>query len=73
MTVTAQVRKATPDEAPIIAAALARAFIDDPVFRWAYPDDERRREVLPPFFSLWTETFQPYDEIYTAPAPSLAV
>lgn len=66
VTVTAQVRKATPEQTATIAGALARAFFDDPVFRWIYPDDERRREVLPPFFSLWTQTFQPHDEIYTA-------
>jgi GNAT superfamily N-acetyltransferase len=66
MTATAQVRKATPEQAPTVAGALARAFFDDPVFRWIYPDDERRRKVLTPFFSLWTQAFQPLDEIYTA-------
>ena len=66
MTAAAQVRKATPDQAPTVAGALARAFFDDPVFRWISPDDERRRKLLTPFFSLWTQSFQPLDEIYIA-------
>ena len=49
-----------------IAATLARAFFDDPVFRWASPDDDRRRELLPAFFALVAETLQRYDEIHVA-------
>ena len=36
------------------------------MFRWISPDDERRRKLLTPFFSLWTQAFQPLDEIYIA-------
>lgn len=35
-------------------AALSGAFFNDPVFRWIYPDDERRRAVLPGFFEVFT-------------------
>lgn len=34
-----------------IATSLARAFADDPVFRWMIPDARRRRERLPAFFA----------------------
>jgi ribosomal protein S18 acetylase RimI-like enzyme len=32
-------------------AALARAFDDDPVMAWIFPDDQMRRRRLPPFFA----------------------
>ena len=60
----AQIRKASVSDVPRVATALSRAFFDDPVFRWGYPDDARRRELLPGFFSLFTETLQRHDEIY---------
>ena len=65
-TTVAEIRKARAHDAPRIASTLARAFFDDPVFRWAYPDDARRREVLPGIFSVFTEAFQRHDEIYLA-------
>jgi ribosomal protein S18 acetylase RimI-like enzyme len=61
-----QIRTASVGDTPRVAATLARAFFDDPVFRWAYPDDERRREQLPGIFSVFTEAFQRHDETYTA-------
>jgi ribosomal protein S18 acetylase RimI-like enzyme len=36
------VRRATPDEIPRLAEMLARAFHNDPVMRWMFPDDKRR-------------------------------
>jgi ribosomal protein S18 acetylase RimI-like enzyme len=60
----ATIRKATPPEEPELSTALARAFFDDPIFRWALPDDERRGRQLAPFFSLFVETLFSYDEIY---------
>jgi ribosomal protein S18 acetylase RimI-like enzyme len=59
-----QIRKASDGEVPGIADTLARAFFDDPVFRWTFPDDERRRAVLPEIFSNFTEAFAPYGETY---------
>src|SRR5687767_7068820 len=62
----AGIRKARIGDVPRIASTLARAFFDDPVFRWSYPDDDRRREMLPGIFSLFTEAFHRHDEIYVA-------
>ena len=61
----APVRKATANDVPSIAQALARSFHDDPVFRWIYPDEARRREALPAFFSLFAEMLLGHDETYT--------
>jgi ribosomal protein S18 acetylase RimI-like enzyme len=60
------IHRASLGEVPRIAATLARAFFDDPVFRWAAPDDDRRRELLPAFFALVAETLARYDEIHVA-------
>jgi GNAT superfamily N-acetyltransferase len=61
-----QARRANARDVPRIARTLASAFFDDPVFRWAYPHDDRRREVLPSIFSLFTEALQRHDETYVA-------
>ena len=61
-----QVRKASTADVPRIATTLAAAFFDDPVFRWTCPDERRRRELLPAFFSLIAETLQQHDEIHLA-------
>ncbi len=60
------VRKATSDELPRLAAALARAMHDDAVSKWMVPDEARRRRLLEPGFELllrkvWFEK----DESYT--------
>lgn len=39
-----QVRRARPDEAPLLATALADAFRDDPVVAWLIPADARGRD-----------------------------
>jgi ribosomal protein S18 acetylase RimI-like enzyme len=73
-TAAPRIRKASVADVPRIASTLALAFIDDPVFRWAYPDDTRRREVLPGVFSVFTKAFQRHDEIYLAgPAAGAAL
>jgi ribosomal protein S18 acetylase RimI-like enzyme len=33
------------------ALAMARAFSDDPVMTWIFPDEQMRRDRLPPFFA----------------------
>ena len=63
---TTQIGKASAADLPRIATTLARAFFDDPVLRWMCPDDRRRRELLPAFFSLFAETLQRHDEIHVA-------
>ena len=46
------VRKATLADAPRLAQALASAFQDDPVIAWIFPDEQRRRAVLPAFMEF---------------------
>jgi ribosomal protein S18 acetylase RimI-like enzyme len=60
------VRKATLADAPRLAQALASAFQDDPVIAWIFPDEHRRRAVLPAFmeFRLRKLAF-PHDEVWT--------
>lgn len=45
------VRTATFDDAPALAPALARAFHDDPVARYALPSDRRRPKQLARFYT----------------------
>jgi ribosomal protein S18 acetylase RimI-like enzyme len=65
MATGSSVRKATLADAPGLAQALASAFQDDPVIAWIFPDQQRRRAVLPAFmeFRLRKLAF-PYDEIW---------
>jgi ribosomal protein S18 acetylase RimI-like enzyme len=58
------IHKATGADVPRIASTLARAFFDDPVFRWVCPDEQRRRQLLPAFFTLIAQTLQRHDEIH---------
>jgi GNAT superfamily N-acetyltransferase len=49
-----------------LAGALARAFDDDPVMAWLFPDPSRRRLTLPRFFSAHlTKMVLPHGEVYT--------
>jgi ribosomal protein S18 acetylase RimI-like enzyme len=69
------VRKATLADAPRLAQALASAFQDDPVIAWIFPDEQRRRAVLPAFmeFRLRKLAF-PHDEVWmTAGGDAAAV
>jgi ribosomal protein S18 acetylase RimI-like enzyme len=59
-----RIHKATGADVPRIATTLARAFFDDPVFRWTCPDEQRRRRLLPAFFALIAETLQRHGEIH---------
>ena len=57
-----RVRAARRDEATRLAAALAGAFHDDPVFRWFSPDDARRAAMLPGFFAVFVDAFMAYGD-----------
>ena len=60
------IRKATDDELPRVAAALAEAFYDDPQFSWIVPDDRRRLDILERTFLLFLEKIWfKQDETYT--------
>ena len=52
------------DDAPRLAAALAAAFYDDPVFRWFAPDEHRRRAMLPSLFDVFVEAYLTHGETY---------
>jgi GNAT superfamily N-acetyltransferase len=75
MPTESSVRKATLADAPRLAQALASAFQDDPVIAWIFPDQHRRRRVLPAFmeFRLRKLAF-PHDEVWmTAGGAAAAV
>ena len=52
-TTAVEIRTVTPGDGPAVSRALSGAFYDDPVFRWIYPDDDRRRVVISPAFDLF--------------------
>lgn len=60
----AEIRTASIHELARVALALARAFQDDPVFVWALPDPDRRREVLPGFFTVFAAAYQRHGHAY---------
>lgn len=59
------IRKATTDDVPRLAQALARAFYDDPVFNWMIPDDSERMRRSEHGFALYLRSvYLPHDECY---------
>jgi GNAT superfamily N-acetyltransferase len=52
-----QLRRATPDDRPALCVTAMRAFADDPVMRWLYPEDDvffaPGGDVLRPAMSGW--------------------
>jgi ribosomal protein S18 acetylase RimI-like enzyme len=75
MATGSSVRKATLADVPRLAQALASAFQDDPVVAWIFPDEHRRRAVLPAFmeFRLRKLAF-PHDQVWmTAGGDAAAV
>jgi ribosomal protein S18 acetylase RimI-like enzyme len=66
---SASVRKATPDDAPKMAGALARAFFDDPVFTWVLHEDPRRLVILRRAFELFLRrVWLEHEETFTTPS-----
>jgi len=53
---TAGVRAATPDELGSLAAVLGRAYADDPVWSWVYPQPDRSRRLARMFRPLLRAT-----------------
>ena len=48
----ATLRKATSEDVPQLAQALAAAFNDDPAFEWLLPNDRKRPTGLRRFFAI---------------------
>jgi ribosomal protein S18 acetylase RimI-like enzyme len=65
---TVDVRKAVPADAAAVAAALAVAFTDDPVFCWMLPDADVRRVATRRFFELVVDIVAPHDDAWTTAA-----
>ena len=61
------VRKATADDAPRLARALAQAFYEDPLMRWILPNEsQRQRQMYRSFDSIFLKRLcLPHDETYT--------
>jgi GNAT superfamily N-acetyltransferase len=59
------IHRADADAVSAIGRTLARAFHEDPVFRWCFPDPARRAEKLPQLFELFTTTLLPLREVET--------
>ncbi|WP_046469135.1 GNAT family N-acetyltransferase [Allosalinactinospora lopnorensis] len=62
---TITIRTAEAPDLPQVRTALSTAFFDDPVLRWAVPDDDRYRTVGPGLFGLYVEAFHRFREIRT--------
>jgi ribosomal protein S18 acetylase RimI-like enzyme len=59
-----EIRTASVHDIARIAAALGQAFVDDPVMVWAIPERDRRRSVLPGFFTVFTAAYQRHGHVY---------
>jgi len=59
-------RLATAADAAAIAATLSGAFDADPLWSWAFPDDERRPAQYEAFFGLFIESAIPNGWVWTA-------
>ncbi len=59
------IRKATADDVPRLARALALAFYDDPVFKWLIPNDSERIHRSERGFTFYLrKVYLPHDECY---------
>jgi GNAT superfamily N-acetyltransferase len=63
-------RRLQPHDREATAQALARAFGDDPLFSYIFPDERMRRNILPVFMRGAIKLAAPHHESFTAePAP----
>jgi ribosomal protein S18 acetylase RimI-like enzyme len=60
-----QVRKARSSDVERLAQGLARAFDDDPLTSWMFPDAIARNKRLPRLFVALLNVAMPLDEVYT--------
>jgi GNAT superfamily N-acetyltransferase len=61
------VRRIAAEDGPRVVDALARAFHDDPVMEWLYPDGSRRVDQSRRFFEIRLRQLLPDGEVYTTP------
>ena len=59
------VRRARRADLDAVCDTLARAFDDDPVMRWFFPDDRRRAELNARFFRLRVGGLLAQEEVFT--------
>ena len=67
-----EVRRATRADVRPIADMLARAFYDDPLFRWMFPSDSRRLGQSRRHFAQRTRLLLRQEEVYTGDACAAA-
>lgn len=60
-----RVRRPDAGELPELAALLAAAFYEDPVFAWCFPDRGARQRVLPAVFGTFVDAYHGLGETYT--------
>jgi ribosomal protein S18 acetylase RimI-like enzyme len=58
-------RRATAADVPALASALARAFMDDPVAKWACAPDRVRPAMLERFHATRMRHLLPHEEVWT--------
>ncbi len=64
---TVRVRRATAEDVPAMAAAMARAFYDDPLMAWILPDGRNRLPRLTGLFATgYAKVDLVHHEVYTA-------
>lgn len=61
----ADVRPAERDDVAPLARTMAGAFDDDPLTTWLFPDDARRRQRLPAFFTALLRASLPFGAVHT--------
>lgn len=60
------IRKACPEDVPLLKQVLARAFNDDPFVNWVFLQDSHRIEHMERFFDNFLRRLAlPYNEVYT--------
>jgi GNAT superfamily N-acetyltransferase len=65
-------RKATADDSRALVEMLARAFYDDPVFKWLFPDDAKRLDQSKRYFEGRARILLRQGETYTVEGASAA-
>lgn len=59
-----EVRKATTEDLPALTGALSRAFHDDPVMEWLFPDPRRRPRWTRAFFGTRARQLLDQEEVW---------